>query len=55
MRSIIILLLIIFMSTIDAAITKNTDSGTWSTISQYALGVWKYYNSTTFLSTIPHS
>ena len=27
----------------------------FETISQYALGVWKYVNSTGILTTIPHS
>lgn len=48
-----LLLLLMFILSIEAAIVETQEG--WSTVSQYALGVWKYYNSTTILSTIPHS
>ncbi len=49
----LLLLFLFFILTVEAAIVENSYG--WSTVSQYALGVWKYYNSTTILSTIPHS
>ena len=47
------ILLFLFITVSTATLVEESDM--WVTISQYALGVWKYYNSTTILSTIPHS
>tara|TARA_B100000214_G_scaffold318312_1_gene252586 strand:- start:204 stop:368 length:165 start_codon:yes stop_codon:yes gene_type:complete len=52
---IILLLLIIFIVQINAVMIPNNITGAWEMISQYALGVWKYQNTTALLPTIPHS
>jgi short subunit fatty acids transporter len=47
------ILLLCFIYVVEAV--EITDGTSWSMLSQYALGIWRYYNSTTILSTVPHS
>lgn len=48
-----ILVLFYLFTVANAVIVDHND--VWDTISQYALGIWKYYNNTAIVSTIPHS
>lgn len=49
-----VLILVLLFVCVNAVEIQNDDSA-WSLISQYALGVWKYLNSTMVLPSIPHS
>ena len=51
----IILLLFILLIQVSAVLIPNNITGAWEMISQFALGVWKYENTTSILPTIPHS
>lgn len=37
------------------SIEINLPNGTWEMLSEFALGVWKYANTTSILPTIPHT
>lgn len=52
---LILLLLVIFIVNTSAVLVPNNFTGAWEMISQFALGVWKYENTTSILHTIPHS
>ena len=53
MKHIFIIILLILHYTY--AIELNLPNGTWEMLSEFALGVWKYSNTTTILPTIPHT
>ena len=54
MKFILLLLFICIVNT-TAVLIPNNITGAWEMISQFALGVWKYENTTSILPTIPHS
>ncbi len=51
--TLLFVLFTLLICRIDAVEVIN--NGTWELISQFALGVWKYANTTSILPTIPHS
>jgi hypothetical protein len=49
------LILLILITLCDAVEILNMTSGAWAMISEFAMGVWKYENTTNILPTIPHT
>ena len=47
--------LLILLINLTNAIEINIPNGTWEMLSEFALGVWKYANTTSILPTIPHT
>jgi len=50
-----ILFIFLFFVAPTVLASKMSTRDIWETVSEYALGVWKYYNNTVVLQTIPHS
>lgn len=55
MKLYTILLLLLIQYTYAIEIKIDLPNGTWEMLSEFALGVWKYANTTTILPTIPHT